>query len=156
MSYKRKLNTFGPEYEAMLLKAHREGQLVIPTDSEKQANSLRAVIYWYFKALRDSPDTPRKDLIDMAAAFIVRAEGPNVMFAQRRLQWHSQAILKVLAPDLKREKAPTAIIPLTQHERLIEKFRTVRMENIRKAAELKKSCENGLQSGPTAPNIETH
>lgn len=61
--------TFGPEYPELLRRAQRDGRLILPFSTKRDAHLFRLRLYSYFRALR--ADGRAKDLIALANAFSI-------------------------------------------------------------------------------------
>jgi len=83
MVKKRTLLDFGPEFEALLTRAHSalsagQPEFTVQFDAPEIAHSVRFNTYAYFKALRNSSDRP--DLTAMCQSISMRLASSAVVF----------------------------------------------------------------------------
>lgn len=82
---KKALESYGPEYEQMLLHAHehlQRGEMFeVPFATEGIATTIKMSVYRYFQALRESPKRP--DLAALCAEISMRTTNNMLVFFRR-------------------------------------------------------------------------
>lgn len=107
------LKSFGPEFEALLVRADRrirEGhpELELEFVEEKVAENIKFRMYAYFKALRNSPD--RLDLIPLADGIGMRVEGKTLHLYRKGQEKATLALREALGMDHLDSNAPPTIL----------------------------------------------
>jgi hypothetical protein len=118
--------TYGPEYEVLVLRAFNEGTLHLPMPSEAHARAFRMKLYGYFRALRK--DAIRHDLIEKIDTFSLALDGSGILIFPREDTWDSEAIRAGLGltKDQLPPPAPTA------HSALLQKLDEIRARTAKK------------------------
>ena len=94
-----RLAQYGPEYTALLRRAHTSPPLHplrVATPSPKHAATLRRKLYGFFGALRNDPSPEACELVAIANGIQLTLDHDHVVFTQRVTTWESQAILDAL------------------------------------------------------------
>lgn len=92
--------SYGPEYEALLLRAHAACTCSVskvyemPLTTPSMASSIKSKIYAYFKSLRR--EGLRPDLIQLADQLSLRVSGTSLEFFLRADSWDAVAIRQAL------------------------------------------------------------
>ncbi len=94
-----RVESYPPEYEQLLLRAHEatslgDGQFLIPLESSSAAHSLKAKVYSYFSALRG--EATRPDLTILAHDLSLRVQDKSLCIFRKEDSWDAEALRSAL------------------------------------------------------------
>lgn len=115
--------SYGPEFEHLLVAAFANPPLTVPLPSERHAKTFRGKLYAYFSALRTA--NLRPDLIEKADALTLSVDGPAVTLSLRANSWEAVAIR--LALGLSEGSVPE--LPRTTQDALLDKLAEIRKKH---------------------------
>lgn len=132
MPRKNTLDTFGPEFEQLLLRADhalRNGspEFAVQFSSPNLAAKLRFRAYAYFRALKSSPDRP--DLTAMCTDLSIRTASSALVFFRTQDSADARALRTALGlPEgfADTQRITGVIAPSSGHSANLEKLNEIR------------------------------
>jgi len=100
MSRTLRATSYGPEYEALLVKAKSEGSITITLDNPQRAKSLRSKLYAYFTALRKEALRPDLIIIADSLSLLLTGSGEALTLAPASSSWDNVAIRSALGLEV--------------------------------------------------------